>query len=258
MRNLAPLLLIVSGCITEPGLFIDKTGAGNGRVRSDPAGIDCGEQCGALVTGPVTLVATPDSGSVFVGWDGGGCSGTEPCTLDVVDDTSIGAKFAFVYHTLTITPDPHGRVDSLDILCGEDCTAIYRTGTTVKLNATPAYDYLFVEWSDGAVTNPHLITIDESVTFAAVYELRSSVEVSIQGLGVGRVTSTPLGITCARLSGPCAAPFRAGTVVTLNAEPDPGSSFTGWQGCTPVENMPASCLVEATGENVVVAGFTMP
>ena len=31
----------------------------------------------------VTLTATPDAGSKFVGWSGGGCSGTGECTVTV-------------------------------------------------------------------------------------------------------------------------------------------------------------------------------
>ncbi|HEU4737704.1 MAG TPA: hypothetical protein VFS54_01345, partial [Solirubrobacterales bacterium] len=60
-----------------------KSGSGSGTVVSEPAGIECGGSCeasyywGPLDYGevPITLTATPDPGSVFVGWSGEGWSG---------------------------------------------------------------------------------------------------------------------------------------------------------------------------------------
>lgn len=258
MRTLAPLLLLATGCITEPGLFVEKTGKGDGRVVSDPVGIDCGEKCGALANGPVTLVATPDANSVFEGWDGAGCSGIEPCTVDIATETTVEAKFAVVYQSLTITPDPHGHVNSLNIDCGDICTADYPAGMTVRLTATPATDYLFLAWSDDNITNPRLFTVNESVTLAAKYEMRSSLTVSFQGLGTGRVTSSPPGVDCGVGFYQCSVPFRAGTLVTLNAAPTPGSTFTGWQGCTQITGTPSSCTVDVTGPLIVFPTFTKP
>ena len=53
-------------------LTVVKTGAGSGRVTSDPAGIDCGTDCTeTYVQGqPVTLNAVAESGSTFGGWGG--------------------------------------------------------------------------------------------------------------------------------------------------------------------------------------------
>lgn len=64
-------------------LTVSKSGSGSGTVVSEPAGIECGANCNALFyrgvldTGkiPITLTATPDPGSVFVGWSGEGWSG---------------------------------------------------------------------------------------------------------------------------------------------------------------------------------------
>jgi hypothetical protein len=49
-----------------------KAGSGTGTVTSLPAGINCGSYCSdTFVAGlPVTLTATPNSGSIFAGWSG--------------------------------------------------------------------------------------------------------------------------------------------------------------------------------------------
>jgi hypothetical protein len=51
---------------------------GNGTVTSTPSGIDCGSVCEAEFDAdtPVTLTATPASGSTFTGWSGA-CSGMD-------------------------------------------------------------------------------------------------------------------------------------------------------------------------------------
>jgi hypothetical protein len=76
-------------------LVVTNAGAGRGAVTTNPSGIDCGSTCstsfadGALVS----LVATPSPGSVFVGWQGGGCSGTAPCVLNMRANQSVTAHF---------------------------------------------------------------------------------------------------------------------------------------------------------------------
>src|SRR5437773_1194576 len=62
---------------------VSKTGTGTGTVTSTPAGINCGTACSMtyLAGTLVALAATPDPGSFFDGWSGGGCAGTTPCTF---------------------------------------------------------------------------------------------------------------------------------------------------------------------------------
>jgi hypothetical protein len=80
-------------------LTLDKTGTGTGGVTSDPVRIDCGTSCPTQSANfaeltQITLTAEADRGSIFVGWDGGGCSGAGPCQLTMgTDPTTVTAQF---------------------------------------------------------------------------------------------------------------------------------------------------------------------
>jgi hypothetical protein len=80
---------------TAPQLTVSKSGTGTGSVTSSPAGIDCGSSCSSVFSPgtQVTLTATPDTGSTFTGWSGGGCSGTGTCQVTLNSDTAITAAF---------------------------------------------------------------------------------------------------------------------------------------------------------------------
>ena len=73
---------------------VNKTGDGTGTVVGwPPPGLWCGGACSWIYYAPtvVTLVATPDMGSTFVGWSGGPCAGTGSCT--VVGNIFVTATF---------------------------------------------------------------------------------------------------------------------------------------------------------------------
>jgi hypothetical protein len=79
-----------------PGQKLKATisGAGQGSVKSTPAGINCPAACEAeLNSGAVvTLTATPEPGSAFAGWSGA-CSGTDACQVILNAVATVGAKF---------------------------------------------------------------------------------------------------------------------------------------------------------------------
>jgi len=84
------------GCATTPTtVSVSKFGSGAGSVLSNPAGIDCGNDCvepyprGTLVT----LVPNPVEGSVFTGWSGAVCAGNSVCMFNVETDLSVTAVF---------------------------------------------------------------------------------------------------------------------------------------------------------------------
>jgi hypothetical protein len=96
----------VSVAATPPmrQINVQKAGTGSGTVTSipegsgsiiiDPAGIDCGVTCTAIVHygTVVALTATADTGSSFFGWSGA-CSGTGACVLGMTETKQITATF---------------------------------------------------------------------------------------------------------------------------------------------------------------------
>jgi hypothetical protein len=80
---------------TTPALIVTRTGTAAGVITSDPVGIVCGATCAATFPGgaAVTLQATPDPGSIFVGWSGD-CVDLGPCTVTTSRAHHVMATFA--------------------------------------------------------------------------------------------------------------------------------------------------------------------
>ena len=153
---------------------------GNGDVRSQPAGIDCGSTCSApfAANTSVVLSATPAAGQVFSGW-GGACTGAGvSCTVTMSQARSVSAVFAAtppVQRTLTVTRSGSGVVRSqpVGIDCGSDCSGAFGDGASVVLSATPSAGQRFTGWSGAcsgsAATCTLTMSANRSVgaTFAA-------------------------------------------------------------------------------------------
>ncbi len=75
-------------------LTVIKAGTGTGYVGG-AGGIDCGPACSVSLQegSTIPLVAAADDGSQFKGWSGGGCSGTDKCTVTLTADTQVAATF---------------------------------------------------------------------------------------------------------------------------------------------------------------------
>lgn len=77
-------------------LNVSKAGDGEGNVRSEGYGIDCGSDCAERYAQAtlVDLVATAAEGSVFTGWSGD-CAGTDPrCSVHMMDARDVTATFS--------------------------------------------------------------------------------------------------------------------------------------------------------------------
>jgi hypothetical protein len=241
-------------------MTVKKSGSGTGTVTSSPSGITCGSTCSASfnVGAVVTLTATADPSSSFVGWSGGGCSGTGTCQVTMSNNKSVTAAFSLsTTYQLSVTTagTGSGTVTSspAGITCGATCSANFAAGTQVTLTATPGTGSSFGGWSGACSgTGTCQVTMDAAksvnATFsAATYQLG----VTKAGTGSGKVSSSPAGITCGAT---CLASFAGGTVVTLSAAPVSGSAFTGWSGagCSGT----GTCQVTMDAAKSVTATFT--
>lgn len=243
-------------------LTVTKSGAGTGIVASAPAGITCGSDCLKMVPNGtlLTLTATPDAGSQFMGWSGGGCSGTGTCDVTLDDDKTVTADFAVDAFPKTLTASKtgtgSGTVTSAPagIDCGVDCSESYPHGTVVTLTATPdAATSSFAGWSGGGCSGvgPCLATMDADKAVTAMFTLTPrTLLVTKSGSGSGIVFSTPAGINC---GGDCSETSDHGTALTLTAAPDAGSTFAGWFGGGCSGN--GACALTLDGDKTVSATF---
>ena len=78
-------------------LTVTEAGTGTGLVTSNPPGINCGTTCsyGFASGSQVILTETPNPSNTFVGWSGGGCSGTNnTCTVTMSAAEGVTATFS--------------------------------------------------------------------------------------------------------------------------------------------------------------------
>jgi len=251
-------------------LTVSKAGTGSGTVSSNPAGINCGATCSASFNSgaTVTLSATPDSGSAFSGWSGGGCSGTGNCVVTMNAAQTVTATFNAANQvgslSLTVGGLPSGNSATLSITGpgGFSTTRTIITGTGVSLSdvAVGTYTVGAPNVTVGATTYvPNAASQTANVTFggtATVNVVYSAAAVptftltaSKAGTGTGVVSSNPVGINCGST---CSSNFTQGTAVTLTATADAGSTFAGWGGaCTGT----GTCSVTMDAAKAVTATF---
>lgn len=136
-------------------LSVSKAGSGSGSVTSDFGGVSCGLSCSAsFVNGlSVVLTASPATGSSFVGWSGGGCSGTGTCTVSMTEARSVTATFRLRSYKLSIETRGRGAgvVSSspAGLSCRALCSKMFSYGQSVTLTARPSRGSRFIGWSGG-------------------------------------------------------------------------------------------------------------
>jgi streptogramin lyase len=130
---------------------------------------------------------------------------------------------------VNITGSGYGVVtsDSPGINCGTDCLGIYYFDTVVNLTVTTDIGSSFTEWSGDADCTDGIVTMNSNISCIATFELLPTLSITKAGSGDGTVISSPFGIDC---GADCSKNYLKGTVVSLTATTDIGSSFTEWSG----------------------------
>jgi parallel beta-helix repeat protein len=237
-------------------LSVALAGTGAGNVTSTPGTINCptGLCANDYVTGTVvTLSASPSITSTFTGWSGGGCSGTSTCVVTMTANTNVTATFAAITRTLSValagtgagdvTSTP-GTINCPTGLCAND----YVTGTVVTLSASPSFTSTFTGWGGGGCSGTGTcvvtVTADTNVTatFTEIPPDTYLLYVYTAGTGSGTVTKAP-----------DLPYYDAGTVVTLTALADTGSTFARWSGAVSGSTNPVTLTMN--GNMTVTAIF---
>ena len=239
-----PLSIIMNGNMTVTATFVKqqyhltiiKSGTGSGTVNKNP-----NSETYAHGT-PVTITATPETGSIFAGWSGGITSTANPLHITMNGNMTVTATFVKQQYRLTVNKagDGSGSVNK------NPSATSYTYGTKVTLTATPETGSIFAGWS-GDITgtnNPLSITMNANVTVTATFvKQQYSLNVNKVGTGGGSVSKNPNLET-----------YAFGSSVTLTATPEIGSIFAGWSDDLSGTANPASITISSS--KTVTARFT--
>ncbi|HEX7003949.1 MAG TPA: hypothetical protein VF168_07165 [Trueperaceae bacterium] len=231
--------------------LLATTVVGQGTVTSSPGGIDCGpdETCEATFSAgtPVTLTPNEASGWEFVGWSSP-CADVVNCKITLTEDRSVTATFEkqVVEHNLGLTIAGKGsgsvHIDPVDETCNSDCTEPIDEGQTITLTAHEDQGSTFTGWTgDNCNGQNNTCTFvmngpaNETATFEPVPVTQHNLDLTIAGQGSGSIHIDPVDETC---NSDCTVPIDEGQTITLTANEDQGSTFTGWTGdnCSGTEN----------------------
>jgi hypothetical protein len=242
---------------------------GQGRVVSNPAGIDCtSSTCSALFPdgATVSLGATSAAGSKFTGW-GVGCSGPGACSVALRSDVQVFAHFDGAppaQVTLSAAVSGPGQLTGGGLSCGNgatSCSAAMAPGSSMTLTAAAAPQARFMGWGGACSGNAASCQLtaqsDTAVTAAFEFELQTLAANDGTNLPVAlalnstkvffvRRTSEGMGIWSVPKSG--GAPSRVASGSPTNIVADDG--FVYWTDgsglySAPVEGATGSLL--ATG-----------
>ena len=290
---LVGLTVLLTACPATPApdknfqLTVKGAGDGEGVVKSDPAGIDCGDKCSATFkeNSTVTLTATAGEGSSFARFEG--CTvdanNASVCTVEMDAAKEVTATFDKEGTTgdtfeleVTIAGNGVGTVESdvgdIDCSTGDtDCGATFDTATTVTLTAAPTdansefkgFVGCTVDANDAnkctVEVNDATAAKQVTATFEPAGTEQFTLTVTPAGAGDGTITSAPAGIDCGDT---CAADFSEGVDVTLTATPtDTNSEFDSFSdNCTVADptGAPNVCTVTMDAAKEVTVTFKQP
>jgi hypothetical protein len=193
----------------------------------------------------VSVTATPQGEYVFKNWSDGNTDATR--TITVSSNSSLTANFEKRKYPLTINFEGDGEV--IEEIINSGRTTEYDSGTTVKLTAQAAVEWVFVGWTGDIESTEESvqIVIGEPKEVTATFEKKKyPLTVTIEGEGevleeiinAGRTTD-----------------YNSGTTVKLTAVPAEGWVFVGWTGAIESTELEIQLLV--SGTKTVSASFSL-
>ena len=160
----------------------------------------------------VTLTATPNPGYVFVNWtrNGNVVSASASYTFTASANRTFQANFVRVF-SITTSPAPvNGGTTTGD--------GTYTNNASVTVTATPHFDFVFVDWTEGGTT----VSTSSIYTFPATAD-RALVANFLHGEIITTSANPPEGGTT---TGDGTYPW--GTTVTVSALTNTGFVFVNW------------------------------
>lgn len=236
-------------------LTINKAGVGNGSVTPDINTLSWTGNIGTasyVIDTTVILTAAPDPGSTFVGWSGGGCSGTDTCEVTLWANTSVTSNFDVLSYTVIPSAGVNGSLSP-------STPQSVNFNQTTNFTVTPDSGYRIngVSGCGGSLSGSTYTTgpITTDCTVTASFELippQYNLTLTLSGNGTGVVHSLPVpDINCT--TGSCLQGYDSGTVVTLTATPNSGMIFDRWSGAC--SGTSATCQVTMDAAKSVDARF---
>lgn len=179
----------------------------------------------------MSLTATPAYGYHFVQWNDQITD--NPRTITVTRDSAFTAQFAANSYTIT--------ADANDPTMGSAYgSGTYNYNTSATLTAVAEYGYHFTQWSDGVTDNPRTITVQNSATYTAQFEINSYI-ITVQS------SNPAIGTTSGGGS------YNYLTPVNIEALPNAGYHFTQWSD----GNTDNPRLISVTQNATYVAQFAI-
>ena len=176
----------------------------------------------------ITLLATPDAGYEFTGWNlgKGNSSSDNPLFYTVTENVTITPVFTEKASEPTYTLTVHRTGQGMVTISPEQET--YQNGAMVALTAIPAEGWQFKQWEDGSVSATRYLTMTENKEVTATFEEMPEepepttyYTLTMNTVGQGSVTADPQ-----------ANQYAAGSTVTLTAKPAEGWQFKQWEDNT--------------------------
>ena len=181
-------------------------------------------------------MGTVDPGWTFTGWDGGGCSGTDPCTVTIYGNTTVTANFTQNQYTLDVS-----ITEGSGTVAKSPDQPTYTHGQIVDLTASGEPGWTFAGWGGACSGNGDCqVTMDANKAVTGAFTQDEYV-LDITTIGSGTVTPNILG------------PYRYSDEVVLTAVPASGWVVSEWsvEGCSG-----NTCMVTIYGDQSVIVTFT--
>lgn len=242
-------------------LFLQSDDCDLGKVNIESGPDVCNEQKVALLGDVVPIKAVPNAGVNFVQWSDGGTNAERNYTL--LQDTNLIAFFySYSHKRLEVNSNKctYGKV-TIGInsySCSQYDYVPNNTYMTVK--ATPetgTYTYFFGRWSDGDMSNPRSVYMDDNKTLTAYFGKEGDpatfrVQSVDSNYGLVRFENNTYEAMWSR---PLTT---AGSTYEIAAEPTEGNTFDRWlYNGTYINGNPINVVLTDTF-NVAYAYFIVP